>query len=79
MKRLIPLVVAIAVVLAWAPWITEEYARNKVMSDSDFVRQHGPGSGQENPEIHVNWFPFGRWVTTYDRGWFVSFYGAVLP
>jgi len=47
------------------------------MAEPNFIRQHGQGTGQENPEIYVNWLPFGRWVTTYEGGWFITFYGDV--
>jgi hypothetical protein len=78
-KTIMITVLLIISLLAWAPWITEEYAKNKFMLDSCFIQSHGPGSGQENPEIHVNWYPFGRWVTTYDCGQFVTFYSNVIP
>jgi len=78
-KIILILAIVLLLLLAWAPWITDDYARNKVMLDSQFIKIHGLGSGQENPEITVGWFPFGRWITTYDASWFVSFYGSVFP
>ncbi len=72
------LVLFLAVLLARCPWITDDYARETVKTDVNFIRQHGSGTGLENPEIHVAWIPFGRWVTTYEGGWLVTFYGGVI-
>lgn len=70
--------IAILLLLAWAPWLTDENVKEMVRSNKMFMLQHGPGTGQENPEMHVGWVPFGRWVTTYEGGWFVTFYGAIV-
>jgi len=65
--------------LAWAPWITDEYAKNKFVLDACFIEAHAPGSRQENPEIGVMWLPFFRFAATYDCGVFVTFWGQKLP
>lgn len=57
----------------WSPWITPDYAKKKVMTSADFIATHPEGLPET--EVHVTWLPFFRMVTTYEKGWFVSFLG----
>lgn len=82
MKRIL-LVVAILGVLAWAPWITEEYAINKVAEklggpDSRFNYLGEEVTVKEVPK-NVVWFPFVKAVYFPSEAMFiVTFYGRVL-
>ena len=68
--------------ILWAPWITDEYAINRVVE-----RLGGPearfnylGEEMATKDIpkQAGWFPFGKYVTfPGEAGWLVNFYGAV--
>jgi len=75
--RIILIIVILAILLlAWAPWITDEYAINKVRKNSNFISQHP--SGIQDFEINVFWLPFGRGITTYEGLWYVSFFDFII-
>ena len=77
-------IVLILILLVWAPWITDEYAINKVVEklgglDTRF-NYLGQDMAVKDIPIKVGWIPFGRYVTfPSEAGWFVSFYGNVSP
>lgn len=72
----------IAALLAWAPWITNDFAINKVVeklggSETRFNYLNQNMTVKDIPK-QVNWVPFGRYVVfPGEAGWFVSFYGTV--
>lgn len=83
-KVVILIVVVIFFLLFWAPWITNDYAINKVVEKlgGPETRFNYLGQDMAIKDIpkEVGWFPFGRYVTfPGEAGWFVSFYGAVSP
>ncbi len=77
-------VVIIAIVLVWAPWITDECAIDKVLEK---IGGHGayystygsPGGDSIYDAFSVHWIPFGRFVVNYEDGWFVFFYNCIIP
>ena len=73
-KRLIFIITGLIIIglLMWAPWITPNYARTKVMSSTSFKEIH---PNLPETQVYVPWLPFFRFVTTYERGWFISFLG----
>lgn len=83
-KAILLIAVAIVFLLAWAPWISDDYAINKViekLGDAE-TRFNYLGQDMAVKDIpkEVGWFPFGRYVAfPGEAGWFVSFYGAVSP
>jgi hypothetical protein len=74
--------VAVLALLAWSPWITDDYAIERVVeklggSDARFDYLGQDMAVKDIPK-HVSWLPFGRYVTfPSEAGWFVSFYGSV--
>ena len=73
---------AVLVVLAWAPWITNDYAVGKVVGKlgGPNIRFNYLGQDLAIEEIpkEVSWLPFGRYVVfPGEGGWYVSFYGSV--
>jgi len=83
-KTIILTIVLILLLLVWAPWITKDYAINKVvekLGGPDTRFNHlGQDVAVKDIPIEVGWFPFGRYVTfPGEAGWFVSFYGNVSP
>ena len=75
-KAITIVAILLIVVLAWAPWISDEYVLNKVKANSNFKSQHP--SGIENSEINVFWLPFGKGVATYEGLWYIPFFGFVI-
>ena len=77
-------IVLILLLLIWAPWITDDYAVNKVVErlggpDARF-NYLGQDMAVKDVPKEVGWFPFGRIVYfPSEAGWFVSFYGNVSP
>lgn len=81
-KIIIIVILLILFILAWAPWITDEYAINKVVEkmggpDTQFYYMGENVSVNDVPK-EIGLFPFGRYVTLPGEGWFVTFYGDVV-
>jgi hypothetical protein len=77
-------IVLILLLLVWAPWITDDYAVNKVVEKLGGPETRFNYLGQDmavkDIPIKVGWFLFGRYVTfPGEAGWFVSFYGKISP
>lgn len=77
-KKILFIIILIISLLAWAPWITDDYVLKKVKINSNFIRQHTPYGGIQDSEINVFWLPFGRGVTTYEGIWYVPFFGSAI-
>ena len=82
--KTIILAIGLLLLLVWAPWITDDYAINKVVEklggpDTRF-NYLGQDMAVKDIPIEVGWFPFGRYVTfPSEAGWFVSFIGKISP
>ena len=80
--KLIFIVVILTFVLAWAPWITDDYAVDKVVeklggSEAGFDYL-GQNMVVKDIPKQVIWLPFYKYVVfPGEAGWFVSFYGSV--
>ena len=80
--KAIVVVVMVTVFLAWAPWVTNDYAVNKVVEKLggpearfDYLNQD---MAVKDVPTQVSWLPFGRYVVfPGEAGWFVSFYGGI--
>ena len=72
----------IFLMILWAPWITDDYAINRVVeilggSEARFNYLGEDMAIKDIPKA-VSWFPFGRYVTfPGEAGWLVNFYGTV--
>ncbi len=73
-KTILLFALVILTIFAWSPWLTKVNALQIVQTYSNFQSQHNVQKQTKNPEIHVTWLPFCRWVTTYEGGWFVCFW-----
>jgi len=79
--------VVVFLLLAWAPWLDDREIHDRVFRE----RAHKDGTmgwvtlpnGTEEYTLicdyNVMWFPFGRWVASCEGGYFVTFYGVILP
>ena len=83
-KVIIILVVVIVFLLAWAPWLTDEYVIDKVTEklggpDAQYFYLSETMPIKDIPK-EVSWLPFVRFIAfPGEAGWFVTFYGAVVP
>ena len=93
-SKVILLIAAIIILLAWAPWITDEYAVNKVIeyftknplptnssgniATGNFMDIDGVPGVTKGDIAGVMWVPFAKFVTNVEGGFFVTFYGSVL-
>jgi hypothetical protein len=75
-KVIISIAVVIVLLLVWAPWITKEYAISRVIEKEGFPNLT-VGLADER-DISVTWIPLGKFISTYEHGWFVTFYGQVI-
>jgi len=84
-KRTIAILAAVSLaflVLLWAPWITDDYAINRVVEKLggpetrfDYL---GEDMAVKDIPKQVSWVPFGRFLTfPGEAGWTVSFFGNV--
>ena len=84
-KRTIAILAAVSLaflVLLWAPWITDDYAINRVVEKLggpetrfDYL---GEDMAVKDIPKQVSWVPFGRFLTfPGEAGWAVSFFGNV--
>jgi len=85
-RRVVLVVVAVAVaamvLLAWVPWLSDDYVVECVVEKLGGPDAHFNYLGEDiaikDIPKEVSWFPFGRYVTfPGEAGWFVSFYGSV--
>jgi hypothetical protein len=80
--KAIVIAVIITALLAWAPWITNNYAINKVVEklggpEARFNYFVQDMAVKDIPK-QVSWLPFCKYVVfPGEAGWFVSFYGSV--
>lgn len=75
-KILIIVILLVLIVLGWSPWLSNDDARKIVKTYNSFQLTHKSGAITEvtDEQIGVTWFPFCRWVTTYEGGWLVCFW-----
>ncbi|MBC7090566.1 MAG: hypothetical protein H5T50_01440 [Nitrososphaeria archaeon] len=45
----------------------------------EYSRAHGVEDGILICDYNVYWFPFGRWVASCEGGYYVTFYGQIIP
>ena len=81
-KIVIIVISLILLILAWAPWVTSEYAVSKVVEklggpDAQFYHLGETLAVKDVPR-EITWFPFGRYITFPGQGWFVTFYGEAV-
>ncbi|MBI5553554.1 MAG: hypothetical protein HY917_02325 [Candidatus Diapherotrites archaeon] len=79
MKRFIPLLVAVLLlllILAWAPWMNDSVIRDKVLLE----RGNADGIVTARCDYSVSFrIPFGMYVASCEAGYFVTFYGKIIP
>ena len=68
------------VLLAWAPWMDDKALHDRILAEKGGIdgtvnRQ----TGELFCDYGVSWLPFGRYVASCEGGYYVTFYGGVLP
>ncbi|MEM1986370.1 MAG: hypothetical protein QXG36_02555 [Nitrososphaeria archaeon] len=100
---ILPIIVMIFLLLAWAPWLNDDEVHDRVLKEKgrkdgtivpiekiiaseetlkemiEYSRAHGVEDGILICDYKVMWFPFGRWVASCEGGYYVTFYGQIIP
>lgn len=75
MKKLVIIIILILLIFFWAPWITDEYAKNLVKHGESYAHL----SLGQSKELRTAWYPFGRNVITgYGSVYYVNCLGFTL-
>ena len=75
------------IILAWAPWIDDQEIHDRVFREKAHkdrtmgwvVQPDGTREYALICDYKVNWIPFGRWVASCEGGYFVTFWGQIIP
>lgn len=81
-KITVIIISAVIALLAWAPWITEGFAINKVIqvnptSSARFMDIDGIPGITKGDVAGVGWLPFGKFVSNVEGGYFITFWGGI--
>lgn len=86
-KIIIIVILLLLSLLAWAPWMDNQVIHDKVFQEK--AHKDGtmwwvilPNGTKEYTLIcdyNVMWFPFGRYVASCEGGYYVNFYGKIVP
>lgn len=70
------ILLSIVILLAWAPWINDIYARNKVLP---LINQNWSNFNPKPDDIYSIWLPGGKLIGVKEDElmWFVNFFGQV--
>ena len=72
------ILVIIALITMYSPWLTDNEVRQIVRNNPNFVQNHEKINHEiSDNQIHITHIPFGRWVTTFEGGWFVGFWNGL--
>lgn len=77
-NKIIFLVVAV-IVLTWAPWLNNQNLHDKVFEEKAKIDGTIGKKGDLICDYNVGWAPFGRWVASCEGGYYVTFWGKILP
>ncbi len=72
------LIAIILLLFAWAPWMDEKQIHGKVLAEKGKIDHTIDENGSVVCDYYVNWFPFGRIVSSCEGGYFVSFWGQIF-
>lgn len=71
-------VMLIVALMAWAPWLENQDAHDKVLEERGKIDRTIDEKGNLICDYAVMWIPFGRYVASCEGGWFVVFWGQIL-
>jgi hypothetical protein len=87
LKLVLTLILLVVLLVAWAPWLNDKEIHDRVFQE----RAQKDGTmgwviyldGSKKYELicdyTVMWVPFGRWVASCEGGYYVTFWGQILP
>lgn len=78
-KIIITIIVAVIVVLGWAPWLNNQKLHDKVLEERGRLDGTIDKNGNLMCDYNVAWFPFGRLVGSCEGAYYVTFLGEILP
>ena len=71
-------VLIILIILGWSPWITDNYVKEKISKNPEYLQIRPSDYFYFKTDIKVNKNHFfGRYAETPDKGWYVTFWGYV--
>jgi hypothetical protein len=83
MERRETLVVAVSFValllLVVAPWMDSQAIHDLVLENKGRTDGTIDSEGKLICDYNVMWVPFGRVAVSCEGGWFVTFWGSILP
>lgn len=65
--------------VCWAPWLNNQKLHDKVLEERGRLDGTIDKDGNLICDYNVMWFPFGRWVASCEGGYYVTFWGEILP
>jgi len=74
------LLACLVALLAWSPWLDNQAIHDKVFLER--ARIDGTvdkETGELICDYKVGWFPFGRYIASCEGGYFVTFWGKIIP
>lgn len=66
--------IVILAVLTWAPWMDEQ----KIITDTYFQRANMDGTAKAQCGYTAVTVPLGRWITSCESGYYITFWGKRL-
>ncbi|MBL7160495.1 MAG: hypothetical protein ISS93_01445 [Candidatus Aenigmarchaeota archaeon] len=78
-KALVLVILLLLAALVWAPWLDEHEIHDQILQEKAKTDGTIDSDGELICDYSVMWFPFGRWVASCEGGYFVTFYGNVMP
>lgn len=69
-----------ALLLLWAPWMGVQEIHDKVFNEKASIDGTiDKETGELICDYNVMWLPFGRYVASCEGGYFITFYGKIIP
>jgi len=72
-------VAIILLLLLWAPWLDDGQIKEKLYEKQALRDGTIDRNGNVICEYKIMWAPFGRWAASCEGGYFVTFFGFVIP
>lgn len=86
-KPVFTLILFVTALIAWAPWMDSKAIHDDVFQEKAHVDgtmgwvvyPNGTKKYELICDYKVSWIPFGRWVASCEGGYYVTFWGKIIP
>jgi len=86
-KPVLTIILLAVSLLAWAPWMDEQAVHDRVFQEKANIDGTMGWVVYPNEtkryelicDYKVSWMPFGRWVASCEGGYYVTFWGKIIP